>query len=429
MTALSSEITVSRPTTPTVTAGMGGAVQSTTMPRPSPRLIAKLTAAGTLTPAFRIIAPVTAAGSGVGILSVPTKIPHTGALAGAGVLVGHVIPQHSRTAAPSTTGTLAGPAYAQFGQGAYPSGSGNLSVGAYAQFDHEATIDAVGTLGAAATALFDRAATTSASGSLSATAGADGAAYSVTAHFTGSGGLSLLDSVDVAVGAPLDGNGALGILAASYGAKHVAPLDGAGSLTGAAVPAFAAVSYGSGQGFTSAVVGGVKSPSSLTAVGSLVAAVKASFKRAAALSGAGTLAAAVIGRVFDNVGMNKSGQFDRSFTMSKVTGWTANTTTYPASVVADSGLIVSGGGTVTCSVHIVGRQSSSGYVHYHRIYVNGSPVGVSHNYTGGGNPYTFDFDQVVTVSDGDSVELWSYTSAGASSLNWIGAGSYMTLVL
>lgn len=177
-------------------------------------------------------------------------------------------------------------------------------------------------------------------------------------------------------------------------------------------------------------MGGSRGNAVLSAVGSLVAAVKASFKRSAALSSSGTLSASAVGRIFTNVGMNKVGTFDNGTSMTKITGWSADTTNYPETVVTSDSLIVIGGGTVNAVVHVEGRRSSSFYSQTYRVHVNGSPAGVGYTYTSGSNTFTVDFTDSITVSDGDVVDLRRESStAGSGISNYVGSGTYIHLVM
>ncbi|MBF6133525.1 hypothetical protein IU501_10990 [Nocardia otitidiscaviarum] len=111
---------------------------------------------------------------------------------------------------------------------------------------------------------------------------------------------------------------------------------------------------------------------------------------------------------FQPSGMNKNGTLGSSNSWADVTGWTADTTNYPGSVVTDNRALVANGGqaAVTLRAEVAfapGGAYFSGTGFQIQILVNGSPA-----QTGAGVPAssgTAVCETVTSISNGDQVKV------------------------
>lgn len=132
--------------------------------------------------------------------------------------------------------------------------------------------------------------------------------------------------------------------------------------------------------------------------------------------------APMVGDVFTPMGMNKDGNFSSpTGTWTKVTGWTADTATYPGSVVTSDG-ISPGGGPVNITARVAyGYENGR---HQLRVCVDGVPVvtGSENNYPntgpGNGGGYVTATASAVTIGGGlITVEFYASTNfSGANSV-------------
>lgn len=142
------------------------------------------------------------------------------------------------------------------------------------------------------------------------------------------------------------------------------------------------------------------------------------------------LGATQVWSAFTPMGMNKNGSMTLPNSMTKLTGWLADLTGFPGSVMSPDGtLVISGAGTATITAHVAGGKGNLAGTHNYRVYVNGAPVGDIATKTGN-NPSSYTLDWIVTgnLSNGDKVELWGERTSVAGS-STVQDGTYLHVEL
>ena len=125
---------------------------------------------------------------------------------------------------------------------------------------------------------------------------------------------------------------------------------------------------------------------------------------------------------FTPTGMTKSGSQAFSTTAVQVTGFSADTGTYPGSVVTGGSTLVVQGGKVgaTIAASVVGDGSSPSRQFLASLRLNGSEIASAT----GGNQSTLTPSTTADVADGDEITLWVQRTTGSGNAS-VGSGTWV----